>query len=62
MPGEPDLCRCGHVREAHEHYRRGSDCGICGMDGCRRFTAAVRDTTTPESSRDTLTRTARNAG
>lgn len=21
--------RCGHQREAHEHYRRGSDCAVC---------------------------------
>ena len=27
-------CRCGHDREAHEHYRRGSDCCQCA---CRRW-------------------------
>lgn len=27
-------CSCGHPRRAHEHYRRGSDCAMCG---CRRF-------------------------
>jgi hypothetical protein len=27
-------CRCGHLRNAHTHYRRGSDCGLCG---CPRF-------------------------
>jgi hypothetical protein len=21
--------RCGHQRDAHEHYRRGADCGLC---------------------------------
>jgi hypothetical protein len=33
-------CTCGHVREAHEHYRRGSDCGICGADACAAFSPA----------------------
>lgn len=23
-------CRCGHAADAHDHYRPGSDCGICG--------------------------------
>lgn len=37
----PDsLCRCGHVQAAHEHYRRGTDCGICGRDSCPAFAAA----------------------
>ncbi|WFG44914.1 hypothetical protein [Pseudonocardia alni] len=27
-PAEP--CRCGHGRDAHEHYRRGTECGVCG--------------------------------
>ena len=37
---EPDssaagqLCRCGHTREAHSHYRKGSDCALCA---CPRF-------------------------
>jgi hypothetical protein len=22
-------CTCGHPREAHEHYRRGTDCSAC---------------------------------
>lgn len=38
-------CRCGHVEEAHEHYRKGSDCGICGRATCRSFrldTSTVR--------------------
>ncbi|WP_176491760.1 hypothetical protein [Curtobacterium sp. 'Ferrero'] len=29
-----DTCVCGHPREAHEHYRRGSDCALCD---CPRF-------------------------
>ena len=35
-----DVCGCGHVREAHEHYRRGNDCGICGADVCSAFELA----------------------
>ena len=22
-------CRCGHPSTAHEHLRRGTDCGLC---------------------------------
>ena len=38
----PDApCLCGHAREAHEHYRRGSDCGVCGRDVCGKFRPAA---------------------
>jgi hypothetical protein len=43
MPDETpvgEICTCGHVREAHDHYRRGSDCGVCGAERCRRYTYA----------------------
>ena len=30
------LCRCGHTRTVHQHYRRGDDCGICG-DTCPTY-------------------------
>lgn len=30
-------CACGHNRAAHEHFRRGSDCGACGAPTCSRF-------------------------
>jgi hypothetical protein len=30
----PHPCRCGHDRDAHEHFRRGTDCAACG---CGRF-------------------------
>lgn len=23
------VCRCGHDRDAHEHWRRGQDCALC---------------------------------
>jgi hypothetical protein len=23
------LCKCGHIRDAHRHYRPGADCGLC---------------------------------
>jgi len=32
-----DPCRCGHGRQAHEHYRPGSDCGACGRRTCGEF-------------------------
>lgn len=30
-------CQCGHIEGAHEHYRRGTDCALCG---CARFRRA----------------------
>jgi hypothetical protein len=33
------LCRCGHEKDVHEHYRPGTDCGVCGAS-CRAFRAA----------------------
>ena len=32
-------CVCGHPHEAHEHYRPGTDCALCGPDSCRQFRA-----------------------
>lgn len=31
------VCVCGHVQDAHEHYRPGSDCALCD---CPRFRRA----------------------
>jgi hypothetical protein len=44
------ICTCGHAHEAHTHYRRGTDCAICGADKCQAFSAArsgVEPTSTP---------------
>lgn len=30
-------CACGHPKAAHEHYRRGTDCGACGAAVCEEF-------------------------
>jgi hypothetical protein len=30
------FCECCHDRSAHEHYRAGSECGLCGCDQYRR--------------------------
>ena len=35
-PGRAVLCRCGHERVAHQHYRRGTECALCG---CPRWSA-----------------------
>ncbi len=35
-----DICRCGHDRTTHEHYRRGSDCRKCGPEACAEFRLA----------------------
>lgn len=38
-----DRCRCGHEREAHEHFRRGSDCALCPPERpCDRFRPTTR--------------------
>lgn len=34
---ETDQCECGHAREAHEHYRRGTECAICDIRQCSQF-------------------------
>jgi hypothetical protein len=31
------VCKCGHDRDAHRHYRAGSDCGRCGSANCERY-------------------------
>lgn len=43
QPAPQRPCACGHDADAHEHYRPGSDCGICGtgqLDGCPRYRPA----------------------
>ena len=35
-----DPCVCGHAREAHEHYRPGHDCGVCGARDCADYRRA----------------------
>ena len=32
--GETPCAECAHAREAHEHYRQGTDCSLCD---CSRF-------------------------
>jgi len=32
-----DVCRCGHQRAAHEHYRAGSDCSLCPPGRCSGY-------------------------
>jgi hypothetical protein len=29
-------CRCGHGKRAHQHYRRGTDCALCGCGSFSR--------------------------
>lgn len=36
MPDAP-VCRCGHPRDIHLHYRDGTDCGRCGRDVCPTY-------------------------
>jgi hypothetical protein len=37
-PRRVRLCTCGHDREAHRHYRLGSDCALCDCDRWRQPT------------------------
>ena len=30
-------CRCGHASDVHRHWRRGSDCGQCGVGACTAY-------------------------
>jgi hypothetical protein len=39
MTDSNGACRCGHAFEAHEHYRSGTDCGICGNAVCPAYQA-----------------------
>jgi hypothetical protein len=36
-----DQCVCGHSAEAHEHYRRGTDCSLCAARDCLTYRRAV---------------------
>jgi hypothetical protein len=35
------LCRCGHDRDAHAHYRGGTECVLCPPGECPRFRSGL---------------------
>lgn len=37
------VCACGHGWDAHEHYRRGTECSICDIRQCSSFTPVAAD-------------------
>ncbi|WP_221502020.1 hypothetical protein [Actinoplanes octamycinicus] len=37
MTTEDAGCVCGHPFAAHQHYRAGSECALCGPQRCPRF-------------------------
>ncbi|MEV4704245.1 hypothetical protein [Actinoplanes sp. NPDC049316] len=37
MTTQKAVCVCGHDRGAHEHYRGGTECALCGPEVCPRF-------------------------
>lgn len=41
------MCTCGHPREAHEHFRRGTECSICDIRACSAFAAVAQEEHTP---------------
>lgn len=34
------VCVCGHAKNAHEHYRPGTECSLCADGECPRFRPA----------------------
>ncbi|PRY70407.1 hypothetical protein B0I08_101542 [Glaciihabitans tibetensis] len=54
-----ELCVCGHAHEAHEHYRKGTDCAVCGAGQCIKFTLGPPTTAAPQP--DTQARPAAGA-
>lgn len=46
-PKPTDLCLCGHIRQAHDHHRPGTDCGACGKTICPEFWFAIADPKLP---------------
>jgi hypothetical protein len=41
----PKGCTCGHEANAHEHYRRGTDCAMCS---CPKFRAGSSTKAAPK--------------
>ena len=41
VPQANDMCACGHAFEAHEHYRKGTECSICDVKACSAFSAVT---------------------
>jgi len=31
------VCRCGHICDAHQHFRPGTDCGLCAQGNCQKY-------------------------
>lgn len=36
-----DACVCGHDKEAHEHFRSGTECSLCPDHGCEKYRPAT---------------------
>ena len=49
----PKSCKCGHAANAHEHYRRGTDCAMCTCPKFRAGSSArSRDARDARDARD----------
>jgi hypothetical protein len=35
--GDDRLCVCGHNSDAHQHFRSGTDCSLCGASECKKY-------------------------
>lgn len=40
-PSQQPCRTCGHTQDAHQHYREGTDCGLCRE--CHRFVPRAKD-------------------
>jgi hypothetical protein len=34
------VCKCGHVKDIHQHYRPGTNCGVANC-GCRYYRSKI---------------------
>ena len=54
----PKSCTCGHEANAHEHYRRGTDCALCPCQKFRAGSARGRETRDTRDNRGEQARAA----
>jgi hypothetical protein len=57
----PPLCSCRHSRDAHRHYRPGSDCAVCECPRLSPWNPAPGPAGRAVEARGRLSRVARRA-
>jgi hypothetical protein len=53
-PSGAPLCVCGHAKDAHEHYRKGTDCAVCAAGECIAFAPGNPAVPRPVSGDDAI--------